>query len=143
MGAPNEIAQRLAVALAQGGEFAFVLFATAAALGVLDARTSELLVVVVTISLLLAPLAFVAHDKLLARWQERRTEPEYDVIDAPATPVVIAGYGRYGQIVSRVLRIATSRSPPSKSITSKSISCGASATRFISAMRRASTCCRR
>src|SRR6185436_1606462 len=55
--------------------------------------------------LLLAPLAFVAHDKLLARWQERRTEPEYDVIDAPATPVVIAGYGRYGQIVSRVLRM--------------------------------------
>jgi monovalent cation:proton antiporter-2 (CPA2) family protein len=105
LGTPNEIAQRLSVALAQGGEFAFVLFATAAALGVLDARTSELLVVVVTISLLLAPLAFVAHDKLLARWQERRAEPEYDVIDAPATPVIIAGYGRYGQIVSRVLRM--------------------------------------
>jgi voltage-gated potassium channel Kch len=42
---------------------------------------------------------------LLERWLERRTEPEYDVIDAPATPVIIAGYGRYGQIVSRVLRM--------------------------------------
>ncbi len=104
-GASNEVAQRVSVALAQGGEFAFVLFATASALGVIDAATSELLVMVVTISLMLAPLAFVAQDKLLARWLERRTEPEYDVIDAPATPVIIAGYGRYGQIVSRVLRM--------------------------------------
>ncbi|MEO8442757.1 MAG: cation:proton antiporter, partial [Betaproteobacteria bacterium] len=104
-GASNEIAQRVGVALAQGGEFAFVLFATATTLGVIDAATSELLVMVVTISLLLAPLAFVGHDKLLARWLERRTAPEYDAIDAPATPVIIAGYGRYGQIVSRVLRM--------------------------------------
>jgi glutathione-regulated potassium-efflux system ancillary protein KefC/glutathione-regulated potassium-efflux system protein KefB len=104
-GASNDIAQRVGIALAQGGEFAFVLFATASTLGVIDAATSELLVMVVTISLLLAPLVFVAHDKLLARWLDRRAEPEYDVIDAPATPVIIAGYGRYGQIVSRVLRM--------------------------------------
>jgi monovalent cation:proton antiporter-2 (CPA2) family protein len=104
-GAPDETAQRVAVALAQGGEFAFVLFATATALGVLDVATSELLVMVVTISLLLAPLLFAAHDRLIARWIERKSEPEYDVIDAPATPVIIAGYGRYGQIVSRVLRM--------------------------------------
>jgi len=104
-GASNETAQRVAVALAQGGEFAFVLFATATALGVLDVKTSELLVMVVTISLLLAPLLFVAHDRLITRRIERKSEPEYDVIDAPATPVIIAGYGRYGQIVSRVLRM--------------------------------------
>jgi glutathione-regulated potassium-efflux system ancillary protein KefC/glutathione-regulated potassium-efflux system protein KefB len=105
IGAPNETAQRVSVALAQGGEFAFVLFASAGSLGIFDSATSELLVMVVTVSLLLAPLLFVAHEKLLARWLERRTEPEYDVIDAPATPVIIAGYGRYGQIVSRVLRM--------------------------------------
>ncbi len=104
-GASNETAQRVAVALAQGGEFAFVLFATATALGILDVKTSELLVMVVTISLLLAPLLFVAHDRLITRRIERKSEPEYDVIDAPATPVIIAGYGRYGQIVSRVLRM--------------------------------------
>jgi glutathione-regulated potassium-efflux system ancillary protein KefC/glutathione-regulated potassium-efflux system protein KefB len=104
-GAGNETAQRVAVALAQGGEFAFVLFATAATLGALDAATSELMVMVVTISLLLAPLLFVAHERVLERWLEKRSEPEYDVIDAPATPVIIAGYGRYGQIVSRVLRM--------------------------------------
>jgi glutathione-regulated potassium-efflux system ancillary protein KefC/glutathione-regulated potassium-efflux system protein KefB len=104
-GASNETAQRVAVALAQGGEFAFVLFATASGLGVLDVATSELLVVVVTISLLLAPLLFAVHERLIARWSERKSEPEYDVIDAPATPVIIAGFGRYGQIVARVLRM--------------------------------------
>ncbi|MDB5811574.1 MAG: potassium transporter [Betaproteobacteria bacterium] len=105
IGAGNETAQRVSVALAQGGEFAFVLFSTAAAIGIIDAATTDLLVMVVTISLVLAPLMFVAHERLLLRWQERRAEPEYDVIDAPATPVIIAGYGRYGQIVSRVLRM--------------------------------------
>lgn len=104
-GAPNESAQRVAVSLAQGGEFAFVLFATATGLGVFDTATSELLVMVVTISMLLAPLSFVAHERLITRWAARKSEPEYDVIDAPATPVIIAGFGRYGQIVARVLRM--------------------------------------
>lgn len=108
-GAPNEAAQRVSVALAQGGEFAFVLFATATGIGVLDAATAELLVMVVTISLLLAPVLFVAHEWLIARWLTQRSEPEYDVIDGPASPVIIAGYGRYGQIVSRVLRMCDIR----------------------------------
>ena len=56
--------------------------------------------------MLLAPLTFVAHEKLLARWLERRKPPEFDMIDGPGNPVIIAGYGRYGQIVSRVLRMA-------------------------------------
>jgi voltage-gated potassium channel Kch len=60
----------------------------------------------VTISMLLAPLSFVAHERALARWLERRKPPEFDLIDGPGNPVIIAGYGRYGQIVSRVLRMA-------------------------------------
>ena len=56
--------------------------------------------------MLLAPLSFVAHERLLARWLERRKPPEFDTIDGPGNPVIIAGYGRYGQIVSRVLRMA-------------------------------------
>ena len=59
----------------------------------------------VTLSLLLAPLLFAAQDRLLDPWLERRDEPEYDAIDAPANPVIIAGYGRIGQIISRVLRM--------------------------------------
>jgi len=63
-GATNDTAQRLAVALAQGGEFAFVLFAAATGLGVFGLETSQLLVMAVTISLLLAPLLMVAHGSL-------------------------------------------------------------------------------
>ncbi len=103
-GAPNNTAQRLAVALAQGGEFAFVLFAAATSLGVFDLQTSQTLIMAVTISLLLAPLAIAAHDSLLTRL-ERNTTPEYDVIDGPGNPVIIAGFGRVGQIVSRILRM--------------------------------------
>ena len=104
-GNTNETSQRLAVALAQGGEFAFVLFAAAQGLGVFEPRVSELLVVIVTISMLLAPLTFVAHERWLDQWLEARSPPEYDTIDEPGNAVIIAGYGRFGQIVSRVLRM--------------------------------------
>ena len=98
-------AQRLAVALSQGGEFAFVLFAAATGLGVFDPETSQLLIMAVTVSMLLAPLLFVTHDRMISRWLDRTSTPEYDVIDGPGNPVIIAGYGRVGQIVSRVLRM--------------------------------------
>ncbi|MGA7595981.1 MAG: monovalent cation:proton antiporter-2 (CPA2) family protein, partial [Gallionella sp.] len=104
-GANNIHAQHLAVALAQGGEFAFVLFAAATGLGVFDLETSQLLVMAVTVSLLLAPLLFVTHDRMISRWLDRTDPPEYDVIDGPGNPVIIAGFGRVGQIVSRVLRM--------------------------------------
>ena len=102
----NEDAQRIAVLLAQGGEFSFVLFTAAQATGILGGETAEFLVLTVTISMLLAPLSFVVHERLLARWLERSKPPEFDLIDGPGNPVIIAGYGRYGQIVSRVLRMA-------------------------------------
>lgn len=104
-GANNDTAQRLAVALAQGGEFAFVLFAAATGLDVFDLATSQLLIMAVTISLLLAPLLMAAHDRLITRWLGHTSIPEYDVIDGPGNPVIIAGFGRVGQIVSRVLRM--------------------------------------
>jgi len=102
-GAPNDTAQRVAVALSEGGEFAFVLFAAAAGFGIFERETTQLLVMVVTVSMLLAPGLFILHERLLARWLERATTPEYDAIDEPGNPVIIAGYGRFGQIVSRVL----------------------------------------
>ena len=105
-GTANEDAQRVAVWLAQGGEFAFVLFTAALAEKIVDAPTAQFLVLAVTVSMLLAPLSFVAHERVLARWLERRRPPEFDLIDGPGNPVIIAGYGRYGQIVSRVLRMA-------------------------------------
>ena len=105
-GTGNEDAQRIAVLLAQGGEFAFVLFTAAQGFGVFDEGTAQLLVVVVTLSMLFSPPLFELHDRLLERWLERRKPPEFDLIEGPGNPVIIAGYGRYGQIVSRVLRMA-------------------------------------
>ncbi len=105
-GTGNADAQRMAVWLAQGGEFAFVLFTAAFGQGILSAATSQFLVLAVTVSMLLAPLTFALHERLLERWLERSKPPEFDVIDGPGNPVIIAGYGRYGQVVSRVLRMA-------------------------------------
>lgn len=101
----NDCAQRVGVLLAQGGEFAFVLFAAAAGLEIFSEAVSQMLVLIVTVSMLLAPLSFLLHERLLERWLERTKEPEFDTIDGPANPVIIAGYGRFGQIVSRVLRM--------------------------------------
>jgi monovalent cation:proton antiporter-2 (CPA2) family protein len=107
IGRMNDIdSQRLGVALAQGGEFAFVLFGAAVGMGVVAPMVSDVLVLVVTLSMVLAGPAMTLHERLLTRWLERTAEPEYDEIDAPANPVIIAGFGRFGQIVSRVLRMA-------------------------------------
>ena len=81
-----------------------MLFAAARPAGIVAGETAELLVMVVTISMLLAPLSFIVHDRLLRRWLER-TSPRVRHHRRPGNPVIIAGYGRYGQIVSRVLRM--------------------------------------
>ena len=98
--------QRLAVALSQGGEFAFVLFGAAATMGIVSGDMGDVLVLVVTISMVFAGPVIGLHARALGRWIERTATPEYDEIDGPAHPVIIAGFGRFGQIVSRVLRMA-------------------------------------
>ena len=82
-----------------------MLFGAAEALDVFTADTAQLLVMVVTLSMLLAPPFFTLHERALELWLERRAPPEYDTIDGPGNPVIIAGFGRFGQIVSRVLRM--------------------------------------
>ncbi len=104
-GASEGTSQRLAVALAQGGEFAFVLFAAAQGFGIFSSTTAQLLVIVVTLSMLLAPPLFALHDRWMAK-RDAESQPEFDTIDGPGNPVIIAGYGRIGQIISRVLRMS-------------------------------------
>ncbi|MBL0420552.1 glutathione-regulated potassium-efflux system protein KefC [Ramlibacter sp. AW1] len=88
--------------LAQGGEFAFVVFQAAAGARVLAPATASLLVGAVAISMLLGPLLLAAVDRwLLPRWQVPRRLPE--ISDPQDAPVIIAGFGRYGQIVARLL----------------------------------------
>jgi glutathione-regulated potassium-efflux system ancillary protein KefC/glutathione-regulated potassium-efflux system protein KefB len=104
-GAGNDSAQRLAVVLSAGGEFAFVIFGLAGGLGIIAQDLAEALVLAVTLSMLAAPLFIAVHEKLLDRVQALRAPPEFDTINEPGNAVVIAGFGRFGQIVSRVLRM--------------------------------------
>ena len=90
--------------LAQGGEFAFVVFQAAAGAQVLTPQTSSLLVGAVAVSMLVTPLVLVAIDKLvLPRWAHYGVTPMDEISEPQDAPIIVAGFGRYGQIVSRVL----------------------------------------
>ncbi len=94
----------LTLLLAQGGEFAFVVFQAAAGAQVLPAQTASLLIGAVAVSMLLSPLVLVAIDKLLLpRYANCGVIPMEEISEPQDAPVLIAGFGRYGQIVSRVL----------------------------------------
>ena len=92
----------LAFSLPSGGEFAFVLFGLGATLGIMDTEIAELLVLVVTGSMILSPLLLALHDALFKR-KERDDRP-FDTPEELYPKVIIAGFGRFGQIVGRILR---------------------------------------
>ncbi|HEX7465346.1 MAG TPA: glutathione-regulated potassium-efflux system protein KefC [Usitatibacter sp.] len=89
-----------AALLAQGGEFAFVVFGVARESKLFSAEWEALLTITVALSMALTPLLLLLHDRLAAR--ATKTERAADTIDAQA-PVIIAGFGRFGQIVGRLL----------------------------------------
>jgi glutathione-regulated potassium-efflux system ancillary protein KefC len=91
------------VLLAQGGEFGFVVFQGAFGAGVIDAATSSLLVAAVALSMLLTPLLLVAADRWWARCLKGQPPRLAEIDEAQHAPVIIAGFGRYGQIVGRLL----------------------------------------
>lgn len=91
-----------ALALAQAGEFGFVLLSFAVANAVLPSALADLLLLVVAVSMLLTPLLFIAYDRLIAPRYLRRQAREPDTIDRQGT-VIIAGAGRFGTIVNRML----------------------------------------
>lgn len=94
---------RLATIMAGGGEFAFVVFDLAAQHGLLATAQRDALVVAVTLSMALTPLSLIA----VSRWLATRKAPDppaFDAIVDEHPRVLIAGYGRMGQIVARILR---------------------------------------
>jgi voltage-gated potassium channel Kch len=95
-------ARRLAFTLPCGGEFAFVLFGLAATLGIMDADIAELLVLVVTGSMILSPLLLVLHDAVFKKKRESDARP-FDTPEEIYPKLIIAGFGRFGQIVGRIL----------------------------------------
>jgi len=96
-------ALRLTALLAGGGEFAFVVFKIAGNRHLLDRSQQSLLVLVITLSMALTPLLVGAAGWLARRLDQAPARP-FDTIETDAPRVIIAGFGRVGQIVARVLR---------------------------------------
>lgn len=103
MGVGARSAATLALVLAQGGEFGFVLFNLASAQGLLDDAMVARLNLVITLSMAATPFLY-----LLDRRLGRSDEPArpYDVVEDTDPRVIIAGFGRFGQIVARILNLS-------------------------------------
>jgi glutathione-regulated potassium-efflux system ancillary protein KefC len=96
------------ILLAQGGEFGFVVFQAAQQAGVMDAATTSFLVAAVALSMLATPLLLLLADRwwvprLAARTRNSGPPGPAEISEPQAAPVIIAGFGRYGQVVGRLL----------------------------------------
>jgi len=99
-----DASRNLAVYLVQGGEFAFVIFGVGEGARVLSHEASDMLTLIVTLSMILSPFLILVHDKL-DEWRALKAPtPEYDQIQDDKSQVIIAGFGRFGQIFGRILR---------------------------------------
>ena len=97
-------ARNLAISISQGGEFAFVILNVAVLYQIVPNADADLLILVVTLSMAVTPLLFAVND-----WWTSRNPPEtstaaFDTPPEEVRHVIIAGFGRFGQIVGRVLR---------------------------------------
>jgi voltage-gated potassium channel Kch len=101
-GLDDRAARRLALVLWQGGEFAFVLFSAGVMSNVLGRELADLLTVAVTLSMALTPVLLLIQDLVSRR--DEGPAPEFDTPPEEEGHVIVAGFGRFGQIVARVLR---------------------------------------
>jgi glutathione-regulated potassium-efflux system ancillary protein KefC len=93
------------ILLAQGGEFGFVVFQLAQGNGMIDAAQNSALVAAVALSLALTPLLLTGGDRLMSQKLARLgLKKKRDEAPPPPAPVIVAGSGRYGQVVGRMLR---------------------------------------
>jgi len=100
-GAAHREALQRAALFAQGGEFAFVLYAAALAAGVFDARAAAVMSAIVILSMALTPVVVLLLDRLLPK-----PAPSMDGIEEAACltgRVLVIGFGRFGQVVSQPL----------------------------------------
>jgi glutathione-regulated potassium-efflux system protein KefB len=100
----TEQALSMAIVISQGGEFAFVLFRLAVGFQVMDAQRADLLVVVVSLSMVTTPLLFAAYARWIRPRFQKKVQREFDVAPEEDHPIIIAGMGRIGQVVGRLLR---------------------------------------
>lgn len=97
-------ALRLAIALAQVGEFALVLFTTAGGLGLMTPEDNKTLFLVIVLSMVAAPLLFAVVERWVVPILEAEPVPEYDEIEETAS-IIVCGFGRFGQVIGRILRM--------------------------------------
>ena len=102
-GLPASQLPMFALVLSQGGEFAFVLFGVAQTFAVFHASITDTLIVTVALSMLTTPLLMVLNDRFIAPRLDKRPAPPMDEMEDQGHPVIIAGFGRFGQIVGRLL----------------------------------------
>ena len=99
----SENSARMAVTISQGGEFAFVIFSMVLQLQIASSELLAYLTAVITLSMAISPLLSLGFEGILRRKQKNR-QPNYDQIADEAPQVIIAGFGRFGQIFGRILR---------------------------------------
>lgn len=105
MGLDSQNSKCMSLTIAQGGEFAFVIFASTLKINLIPAETVEMLVLVVTLSMVASPIALAFNEKILAGLNNRKKKDlQFDEVDTNNNHVIIAGYGRFGQISGRILR---------------------------------------
>ncbi len=104
-GLPLPAARDMAFVLPQGGEFAFVIFAAAVAKGLLADQVADLLILVVTMTMVATPLLVLAKERVFKGQQDRAAQPEFDTIDDDEPRIIIAGIGRFAQIIARILHV--------------------------------------
>jgi glutathione-regulated potassium-efflux system protein KefB len=103
-GQSNATAVRFALTIPQGSEFAFVLFGGALAAGALAQAEVDRAVLVIALSMLASPVIFTLSERWLQpRLSVAKRRPQDTAEDAKPAPVVICGFGRFGQVVGRIL----------------------------------------
>lgn len=94
-------AKRLALSISQGGEFAFVVFAMVLSMGLLEKSSADLLIVAVTLSMAMTPVLIKLDDFIDLK--SNAPAEDFDTDMDEHNPVIIAGFGRFGQISGRIL----------------------------------------
>lgn len=96
---------RLGIALAQGGEFAFVVFALAVTQNILPSEQLASLTLLVILSMMLTPILFWILDHWIEPRFDTEQAPEFDEIPAATGQILMAGFGRFGQIIARLAHL--------------------------------------
>ncbi len=103
-GLDRRAAGKLAVTLSQGGEFAFVILGLAVGSRVMEQEVADLLILAVILSMVITPLLMVAEQRLLTGRKTAAAADTYETPPNAENQVIIAGFGRFGQIIARILR---------------------------------------